>query len=73
MGEFDIRDNTLKESEKEFERALRPLNFSDFKGQKKIVENLEVFVRAAKMRGESLDHVILHGPPGLGKPLCLRL
>lgn len=67
MGEFDIRDNTLKESDKEFERALRPLNFSDFKGQKKIVENLEVFVRAAKMRGESLDHVILHGPPGLGK------
>lgn len=53
MGEFDIRDNTLKESDKEFERALRPLNFSDFKGQKKIVENLEVFVRAAKMRGES--------------------
>lgn len=67
MGEFDIRDNDLKETDKEFERALRPLNFSDFKGQKKIVENLEIFVRAAKMRGESLDHVILHGPPGLGK------
>lgn len=67
MNEFDIRDTNLKESEKEFERALRPLNFSDFRGQKKIVENLEIFVRAAKMRGESLDHVILHGPPGLGK------
>lgn len=67
MSEFDIRDNGLKESEKEFERALRPLNFSDFQGQKKIVENLEIFVRAAKMRGEALDHVILHGPPGLGK------
>lgn len=68
MGEFDIRDsNTLKESDKEFERALRPLNFSDFQGQKKIVENLEIFVKAARMRGESLDHVILHGPPGLGK------
>lgn len=67
MGEFDIRDNTLKETDKEFERALRPLNFGDFQGQKKIVENLEIFVRAAKMRGESLDHVILHGPPGLGK------
>lgn len=65
--EFDIRENDLKESEKEFERALRPLSFSDFKGQKKIVENLEIFVRAAKMRAESLDHVILHGPPGLGK------
>ena len=43
------------------------MNFGDFQGQKKIVENLEIFVRAAKMRGESLDHVILHGPPGLGK------
>ena len=67
MSEFDIRDTDLKETEKEFERALRPLNFGDFQGQKKIVENLEIFVRAAKMRGESLDHVILHGPPGLGK------
>lgn len=67
MGEFDIRDNTLKDTDKEFERALRPLNFGDFQGQKKIVENLEIFVRAAKMRSESLDHVILHGPPGLGK------
>lgn len=67
MGEFDIRDQTLKETDKEFERALRPLNFGDFQGQRKIVENLEIFVRAAKMRGESLDHVILHGPPGLGK------
>lgn len=67
MGEFDIRDNTLKDTDKEFERALRPLNFGDFQGQKKIVENLEIFVRAAKMRNESLDHVILHGPPGLGK------
>lgn len=69
MSEFDIRNTDLKETEKEFERALRPLNFGDFQGQKKIVENLEIFVRAAKMRGESLDHVILHGPPGLGKRL----
>lgn len=67
MSEFDIRNTDLKETEKEFERALRPLNFGDFQGQKKIVENLEIFVRAAKMRSESLDHVILHGPPGLGK------
>ena len=67
MSEFDIRNTDLKETEKEFERALRPLNFGDFQGQKKIVENLEIFVQAAKMRGESLDHVILHGPPGLGK------
>lgn len=67
MGEFDIRENSLKESDQEFERALRPLNFKDFQGQQKIIDNLEIFVRAAKMRGESLDHVILHGPPGLGK------
>lgn len=67
MGDFDIRDNRLKDTDKEFERALRPLNFGDFQGQQKIVENLEIFVSAAKMRGESLDHVLLHGPPGLGK------
>jgi len=67
MADFDIRDNGLKETDREFERALRPLNFSDFHGQQKIVDNLEIFVRAAKMRGEALDHVILHGPPGLGK------
>lgn len=67
MSEFDIRDNRLKDSDKEFERALRPLSFGDFRGQPKIVENLEIFVSAAKMRGESLDHVLLHGPPGLGK------
>ena len=67
MSEFDIRNTDLKETEKEFERALRPLNFGDFQGQKKIVENLEIFVRAAKMRGESMEQVILHGPPGLGK------
>ncbi|WP_448519790.1 Holliday junction branch migration DNA helicase RuvB [Rhodoflexus sp.] len=53
--------------EKEIERALRPLSFDDFAGQDKIVQNLKIFVEAAKMRGEALDHVLLHGPPGLGK------
>ena len=53
--------------EKEVERALRPLSFSDFTGQEKILENLKIFVSAAKMRQEALDHVLLHGPPGLGK------
>ncbi len=62
---FDIRNN--KSGEKEFENALRPLTFSDFSGQNKIVENLKIFVQAARMRTESLDHVLLHGPPGLGK------
>ena len=57
----------MSSSEKEFENALRPLRFGDFSGQKKVVENLEVFVEAAKYRGEPLDHTLLHGPPGLGK------
>ena len=63
---FDIRREGSS-GEKDFENALRPLRFSDFKGQQKVVENLEVFVEAAKYRGEPLDHTLLHGPPGLGK------
>ena len=54
-------------SEKDLEGVIRPKEFEDFSGQEKILENLKVFVKAAKMRGESLDHVLLHGPPGLGK------
>jgi len=57
----------LTQAEKEFEKQLRPLAFGDFSGQDKVVENLKVFVQAANMRGEALDHVLLHGPPGLGK------
>ena len=53
--------------EKEIERALRPLSFDDFTGQQKILENIKIYVLAAKRRGEPLDHVLLHGPPGLGK------
>ena len=65
--DFDIHEERLSQGEKDFENALRPLAFSDFSGQKKIVENLQVFVEAAKYRGEPLDHTLLHGPPGLGK------
>ena len=65
--EFDIRQERTSKAEKDFENALRPLAFSDFSGQQKVVENLEVFVEAAKYRGEPLDHTLLHGPPGLGK------
>ena len=65
--EFDIRDARMPESEREYENALRPLSFRDFSGQAKVVENLKVFVMAARMRKEALDHVLLHGPPGLGK------
>ena len=65
--DFDIRQETVSPAEKEFEKALRPLKFSDFSGQTGVVDNLEVFVEAAKYRGEPLDHTLLHGPPGLGK------
>src|SRR3954466_11318828 len=54
-------------ADKEIEKALRPLSFEDFSGQQKVTDNIKVFVQAAKQRGESLDHVLLHGPPGLGK------
>ena len=65
--DFDIREERFSQGEKDFENALRTLAFSDFSGQKKVVENLQVFVEAAKYRGEPLDHTLLHGPPGLGK------
>ena len=64
---FDIRKEQQFSKEKDFENALRPLRFDDFSGQTKVVENLSVFVEAAKFRGEPLDHTLLHGPPGLGK------
>lgn len=66
-ADFDIRQEHVSAAEREFENALRPLRFGDFSGQQKVVENLEVFVEAAKYRGEPLDHTLLHGPPGLGK------
>ncbi len=64
---FDIRSQQPNITDIEADKALRPLRFSDFKGQEKIVENLKIFVSAAKMRDEAMDHVLLHGPPGLGK------
>lgn len=68
MNESGIFRNGLKsDSDKEIEKKVRPNEFNEFAGQEKIVENLKIFVQAAKMRGEALDHVLLHGPPGLGK------
>jgi len=66
---FDIRSEqqAFTPAERDFEQALRPLSFGDFSGQQKVVENLHIFVEAAKYRGEPLDHTLLHGPPGLGK------
>lgn len=67
MEDFDIREEEFNSSDREFDRVLRPKSFDDFTGQPKIIDNLKVFVSAASQRDESLDHVLLHGPPGLGK------
>lgn len=64
---LDIRKGDVSSTEKELEKQLRPLTFSDFKGQQQVIDNLTVFVTAARQREEALDHVLLHGPPGLGK------
>ncbi|WP_369793997.1 Holliday junction branch migration DNA helicase RuvB [Porphyromonas sp. COT-108 OH1349] len=66
-SEFDIRRSASPMGRDDADHALRPLSFEGFKGQDNVVENLKVFVMAAKMRNEALDHVLLHGPPGLGK------
>lgn len=60
-------DDNFSSTDKEIEKVLRPTAFDDFTGQEKILENLKIFVEAAKLRNEALDHVLLHGPPGLGK------
>ena len=65
MNEFDIHTQQMTADEQD--KALRPLTFDDFSGQTKVVDNLRVFVQAARGRGESLDHTLLFGPPGLGK------
>lgn len=64
---IDLRSSSPKGAEEEVENKLRPLSLDDFSGQEKIVDNLKVFVQAAKMREDALDHTLLHGPPGLGK------
>lgn len=64
---LDANNEKLTNTDKDYEKALRPIEFSDFSGQESVVDNLRVFVQAAKQREEALDHVLLHGPPGLGK------
>ncbi|RKD92277.1 Holliday junction branch migration DNA helicase RuvB [Mangrovibacterium diazotrophicum] len=64
---IDLHNQSFSDRDNEIDKRLRPLSFHDFKGQQQVVENLKVFVQAAKMRGEALDHVLLFGPPGLGK------
>lgn len=65
--DFDLRNEAEQPSDGDLDRVLRPARFDDFTGQKAAMENLEVFVQAAVKRGEALDHMLLHGPPGLGK------
>ena len=64
---LDASGQAMSQDEKQIEKALRPKELDDFSGQAKIVDNLRIFIAAAKQRGEALDHVLLHGPPGLGK------
>jgi len=64
---LDASGLNLSDTEKELENTLRPGRFAHFTGQPKVVNNLKIFVEAAKQRGDALDHVLLHGPPGLGK------
>jgi holliday junction DNA helicase RuvB len=63
----------LSTADKEFENTIRPGQISDFSGQSQIIENLKIFIKAAKIRGEALDHVLFHGPPGLGKTTLSRI
>ena len=65
--------NALSASEKEFENNIRPSEMADFTGQPQTIENLRIFIKAAKIRGEALDHVLFHGPPGLGKTTLSRI
>src|SRR5687768_17186904 len=63
----------LTAADKEFENKIRPSHIEEFSGQEQIIENLRIFIKAAKMRGEALDHVLFHGPPGLGKTTLSRI
>ena len=70
--DFDPRKVSVGK-DKDFEGMIRPQEFGEFSGQDKIIENLKIFVKAAKMRGEALDHLLLHGPPGLGKTTLAKI
>src|SRR5215475_125390 len=63
----------LSAADKEFENNIRPRGIDDFAGQSQIIENLRIFIKAAKIRGEALDHILFHGPPGLGKTTLSRI
>lgn len=73
MEETPLRPGDPNESEKIYENTVRPQNISEFSGQPKLVENLLIFIKAANLRGEALDHILFHGPPGLGKTTLSRI
>jgi Holliday junction DNA helicase RuvB len=66
-------DNFLSAADKEFENNIRPAQITEFSGQEQIIDNLKIFIQAAKQRGEALDHILFHGPPGLGKTTLSRI
>jgi len=70
---LDSNKEQLSVSDKEFENTIRPKEIDDFSGQQQVIENLVIFIKAAKIRGEALDHVLFHGPPGLGKTTLSRI
>src|SRR6186713_1777481 len=70
---LDNSKNFLTPADKEFENNIRPAHIAEFSGQAQIIENLKIFIKAAKIRGEALDHVLFHGPPGLGKTTLSRI
>src|SRR5690606_14709779 len=74
MENSHVRPNhDLSRQEKEYENSIRPQSIEEFSGQPKLIENLRIFIKAANMRGEALDHVLFHGPPGLGKTTLSRI
>ena len=75
MSELNLHNKTktLSDSEKEFENNIRPKDIEQFSGQPQLIENLQIFIKAAKLRGEALDHTLFHGPPGLGKTTLSRI
>lgn len=70
---LNTEKDSLNAAEKEFENNIRPRELEDFSGQGQIIENIKIFIKAAKMRGEALDHILFHGPPGLGKTTLSRI
>src|SRR3984893_8129714 len=70
---LNTEKTSLSSADKEFENTIRPSVISEFAGQQQIIDNLKIFIKAAKLRGEALDHVLFHGPPGLGKTTLSRI